>query len=74
MKRNDLDFGGTPWRSRSRQQEENQIVELLKGIEDTQLKIIKVLNRIEKNFLSKDEVETKPMVDRPPFYYHKKRK
>lgn len=59
---------------KEKEQEENQIVELLKGIEDTQLKIIKVLNRIEKNFLSKDEVETKPMVDRPPFYYHKKRK
>ena len=59
---------------KEKEQEENQIVELLKGIEDTQLKIIKVLNRIEKKFLSKDEVETKPMVDRPPFYYHKKRK
>ena len=59
---------------KEKEQEENQIVELLKGIEDTQLRIIKVLNRIEKNFLSKDEVETKPMVDRPPFYYHKKRK
>ena len=59
---------------KEKEQEENQIVELLKCIEDTQLKIIKVLNRIEKNFLSKDEVETKPMVDRPPFYYHKKRK
>lgn len=59
---------------KEKEQEENQIVELLKDIEDTQLKIIKVLNRIEKNFLSKDEVETKPMVDRPPFYYHKKRK
>ena len=59
---------------KEKEQEENQIVELLKGIEDTQLKIIKVLNRIEKNFLSKDEVETKPMVARPPFYYHKKRK
>ena len=59
---------------KEKEQEENQIVELLKGIEDTQLKIINVLNRIEKNFLSKDEVETKPMVDRPPFYYHKKRK
>ena len=59
---------------KEKEQEENQIVELLKGIEDTQLKIIKVLNRIERNFLSKDEVETKPMVDRPPFYYHKKRK
>tara|TARA_R100000278_G_scaffold105109_1_gene81530 strand:- start:288 stop:497 length:210 start_codon:yes stop_codon:yes gene_type:complete len=59
---------------KEKEQEENQIVELLKGIEDTQLKIIKVLNRIEKNFLSKDEVETKPMVDRPPFYYHRKRK
>ena len=59
---------------KEKEQEENQIVELLKGIEDTQLKIIKVLNRIERNFSSKDEVETKPMVDRPPFYYHKKRK
>tara|TARA_B100000214_G_scaffold332251_1_gene273662 strand:- start:279 stop:488 length:210 start_codon:yes stop_codon:yes gene_type:complete len=59
---------------KEKEQEENQIVELLKGIEDTQLKIIKVLNRIERNFLSKDEVETKPMVDRPPFYYHRKRK
>ena len=59
---------------KEKEQEENQIVELLKGIEDTQLKIIKVLNRIEENFLSKDNAETKPMVDRPPFYYHKKRK
>ena len=59
---------------KEKEQEENQVVELLRSIEDTQLKIIKVLNRIEKNFLSKDEVETKPMVDRPPFYYHKKRK
>ena len=59
---------------KEKEQEENQVVEILRSIEDTQLKIIKVLNRIEKNFLSKDEVETKPMVDRPPFYYHKKRK
>ena len=59
---------------KEKEQEENQIVEILKGIEDTKLKIIKVLNRIEKNFLSKDEVETKTMVDRPPFYYQKKRK
>ena len=37
-------------KSKEKEQEENQIVELLKGIEDTQLKIIKVLNRIERNF------------------------
>ena len=59
---------------KEKEQEENQVVELLRSIEDTQLKIIKVLNRIEENFLSKDNAETKPMVDRQPFYYHKKRK
>ena len=59
---------------KEKEQEENQIVELLKGIEDTKLKIIKVLNRIEKKFLNTEGGKSEPVKSRPPFYYNKKPK
>jgi len=53
---------------------DNEIRQILTSIENTQLKTIEILNRIEKKFLNTEGGKSEPVKSRPPFYYNKKPK